>query len=232
MIPSIITPMNFTLIRDAICQVLADCRDNQKELAADSGASDEWIDYTLDFTIYPKRFRYPDIAEMPCVFVYFTEMFFPENEQDAYENGAYGTLQIQYYACGKAETETDEDGNTTDKTADEVAEDRLNYLTAQLYKILCSEETNIYRGTNYYVKTWRLKSWKRTETPEADNTVGTVLGAVFEFEVGYEEPTYYTQTNEIKDFYMTLEIQDEFIDPFVRYVIEDETEEDSDETEE
>ena len=222
MIPSIITPMNFTLIRDAVCQVLADCRDNQKELATDSGADDLWIEQLLDFTIYPKRFRYPDISEMPCVFVYFSDISFPGDEQDIYENGATATLQIQYYACGKTETDTDDDGNTyNSKTADASAEDRLNYLTAQIYKILCAEETNIYRGTNYYVKTWRLKSWKRTTTPESDNTIGTVLGAVFEFEVGFDEPTYYTQTNEIKDFYMTLDIQDEFIDPYIRLILDD-----------
>ena len=33
MIPEIITPMNFTLVRDFICNNLRDVRENQKELA-------------------------------------------------------------------------------------------------------------------------------------------------------------------------------------------------------
>lgn len=210
--------MNFSLIRDALCQLLANSRNNQKELAKHGGASANWVNQTIDFTIFPKRFRYPDIAEMPCVFVFFSEMFFPEEEQDFYENTALGTLQVQYYTCGKSEKKH-KNCIMVNTTADEVAEDRLNYLTAQIYKILCSEETNVYRGTNNLIKTWRLKSWKRTETPDADNTVGTVLGAAFEFEVGFDEPTYYTQTTEIKEFYTTLDIQDEFIDPLCRVIL-------------
>ena len=73
---SIITPMNFTLARDALCQLLANERDNQIKLAQESGASDEWIDNTLDFTVYPKRLKLPDVSDMPCVFPYITNYRF------------------------------------------------------------------------------------------------------------------------------------------------------------
>ena len=212
MISSIITPMNFTILRDAIVQHIVNVRDNQKQLARDSGATEEWVNQIINFIVFPKRFRFPDVEDMPCVFVYFNEMSFPEDEQDVYNNESVGTLVVEYYTVGLNE-------ESEEKTADSNAEDRLNYLTAQLYKILCSEATNLYTATNRLIKTFRLKSWKRVISPKSDNTAGTVLGAKFEFEVGFDEPTYYTNTNEIREFYTNLEIRDENIDPFVREIL-------------
>ena len=212
MIKTLITPMNFTLVRDSIVQHIVNVRESQKELAKESGAKDLWINQIINFTVFPKRFRFPDVEDMPCVFVYFNEMTFPEDEQDVYNNEAVGTLVVEYYAVGLNE-------DSPEQTADSNAEDRLNYLTAQLYKILCSEATNIYTATDRLVKGFVIKSWKRVLSPENDNTAGTVLGAKFEFEVQFEEPTHYTNTTEIKEFYTNLEIRDENIDPFIKNII-------------
>lgn len=218
-LPSIITPMNFSLARDAICQLLANERNNQKALAEASGASSEWIAQTLDFVIYPKRFRLPDASDMPCVFIYFNRMDFPQDGQDIYENYSLANLQIDYYTVGKAETGTDENGEEVLlKTADENAEDRLNYLTAQIYKILCNESA-VKKGTLDLVTHTRIKEWERTIAPGDNNTAATVLGASFSLELGFNEPTYYAKTTEIQEFYTTLEIKDEFIDPLVRVIL-------------
>lgn len=215
MIPSIITPMNFTLVRDAICQHLANCRENQKELVRASGEGEEWIEKNIHFTIFPKRFRFPDLNDMPCVYVYFNEMNFPESEQDTFENVGVGNLVFEYYAVGLNDDEEAE----TEKDADTNAEDRLSYLTAQLYKILCSEATNVYDATAKMIKGFTVKSWKRIVTPENDNTAGTVLGAKFEFNVELDEPTYYANTTEINEFYSKLNIRDEYITPFVQVIL-------------
>lgn len=214
MIPSIITPMNCTLVRDSICQHLANCRDNQKELAREAGEGEEWINKNVQFVVFPKRFRFPDVEDMPCVFVYFNELNFPENEQDTFENEAIGNLVVEYYAVGLNDDETE-----GEKDADTNAEDRLSYLTAQLYKILCSEATNLYDATGKKIKGFTIKSWKRIITPENDNTAGTVLGAKFEFNVEFGEPTYYANTTEIREFYTKLNIREEFIDPFVQVIL-------------
>lgn len=214
--------MNFSLARDAICQLLANERDAQEALASESGADENWILQTLDFTIYPKRFRLPDAGNMPCVFVYFNKMTFPEDGQDIYENFAHANLQIDYYTVGKAETGLNsENQKVTLKTADENAEDRLNYLTAQIYKILCNEQ-NIKKGTQNLVTRTRIKEWERIITPEEKNSAETVLGASFILELGFNEPTYYCETKEIKEFYTSLSIRGEFIDPFVRIILDDE----------
>ena len=217
---TIITPMNFSLVRDAICQLVANERDNQIKLAQKSEATSNWISQTIDFTVYPKRFRFPDVCDMPCVYIYFNEIEFPESGQDIYLNEALANLRLEYYAVGKAEHGRDEKGTEVlICTADENAEDRLNYLTAQLYKILCCE-ANVRKGTNGLVGHSRVKKWERIFSPEDKNSAETILGAAFTLELGFSEPTYYAQTHEIKEFYTTLDIQDEFIDPFVRVILE------------
>lgn len=208
---SIITPMNLTLVRDAIVQHIVNIRDSQKQLAKDSGADDLWIDQIINFTVFPKRFRFPDVQDMPCVFVYFNEIDFPADEQDVYENEASANLVVEYYTVGL---------NEETQTADSNAEDRLNYLTAQLYKILCSEATNLYVATDRLIKGFKIKSWKRVLTPNDNNIASTVLGAKFEFQVEFTEPTNYTNTFDIKEFYTKADIRDENIDPFVRIILE------------
>lgn len=208
---SIITPMNLTLVRDAIVQHIVNIRDSQKQLAKDSGADDLWIDQIINFTVFPKRFRFPDVQDMPCVFVYFNEIDFPADEQDVYENEASANLVVEYYTVGL---------NEETQTGDSNAEDRLNYLTAQLYKILCSEATNLYVATDRLIKGFKIKSWKRVLTPDDNNIASTVLGAKFEFQVEFTEPTNYTNTFDIKEFYTKADIRDENIDPFVRIILE------------
>lgn len=219
MINEFITPMAFTLVRDSICQLIANEREQQIKIAKENGYSDEKIKNEIDFTVYPKRFRIPDLEDMPCVYVYFDRMDYPEDEQAINENYALGNLVVNYYCCGTNTTIKDEQGNLIEVPADTNAEDRLNYFTAQLYKILCSEQ-NVCMGTNKVVTHVRLKSWHRVLTPDELNQAATVLGGSFEFEIGFNEPAYYNNTVIIKEFYSTLHIKNEFIDPFVRVILD------------
>ena len=212
MLNELITPMVFTLVRDSVSQLIADERDRQIELALAAGKTSEYIQDNIDFTVYPKRFRVPAVNDMPCVYVYFNRMDYPQELQATNENYALGNLIVEFYCCGES---------TTEATADENAEIRLNYLAAQLYKILCSEQ-NVYKGTNKVVTHNRLKSWQRILTPDELNQTATVLGASFEFELRFKEPAYYNDTVKIKEFYTTLHIKDDFIDPFVRVMLNSE----------
>lgn len=222
MLDSIIKPMKFTLVRDSICQHIANARDEQLQLVKKLKKED-WGEQNVDFTIFPKRFRFPNADDLPCVYAYFDEGSFPTDEQDIYENTFRLNLQIEYYTGGI--TEIDETQEEIDEqviiTADGNAEDRLQYLTAQLYNILCSEPTNIYKATGKLVKSFKPIKWKRILTPKELNSVESVLGALFTFEVDINEETYYAQTFNIKEFYTSLNIKDEFIDPFVKFQISD-----------
>lgn len=216
----IIQPMAMTIVRDAICQLLASERDKQIKIAQAQGMSDDEIANLIDFVIYPKRLTFPDVSGMPCVFVYFNQVDFPADQQDIYENYAIANLQLEFYAAGKTETGRDSKGNKyIIKTDEENAEDRLNYLSAQLYKILNCER-NVSKGTDGLVTHSIVRKWERIKSPEDENSAVCVLGAAYTLELGFSEPTSYLEAAKIKELYMTLDIQDQYIDPLVRIILD------------
>ena len=216
----IIQPMAMTIVRDAICQLLASERDKQIKIAQAQGMSDDEIANLIDFVIYPKRLTFPDVSGMPCVFVYFNQVDFPADQQDIYENYAIANLQLEFYAAGKTETGRDSKGNKyIIKTDEENAEDRLSYLSAQLYKILNCER-NVSKGTDGLVTHSIVRKWERIKSPEDENSAVCVLGAAYTLELGFSEPTSYLEAAKIKELYMTLDIQDQYIDPFVRIILD------------
>lgn len=216
----IIQPMAMTIVRDAICQLLASERDKQIKIAQAQGMSDDEIANLIDFVIYPKRLTFPDVSGMPCVFVYFNQVDFPADQQDIYENYAIANLQLEFYVAGKTETGRDSKGNKyIIKTDEENAEDRLSYLSAQLYKILNCER-NVSKGTDGLVTHSIVRKWERIKSPEDENSAVCVLGAAYTLELGFSEPTSYLEAAKIKELYMTLDIQDQYIDPFVRIILD------------
>ena len=216
----IIQPMAMTIVRDAICQLLASERDKQIKIAQAQGMSDDEIANLIDFVIYPKRLTFPDVSGMPGVFVYFNQVDFPADQQDIYENYAIANLQLEFYAAGKTETGRDSKGNKyIIKTDEENAEDRLSYLSAQLYKILNCER-NVSKGTDGLVSHSIVRKWERIKSPEDENSAVCVLGAAYTLELGFSEPTSYLEAAKIKELYMTLDIQDQYIDPFVRIILD------------
>lgn len=216
----IIQPMAMTIVRDAICQLLASERDKQIKIAQAQGMPDDEIANLIDFVIYPKRLTFPDISGMPCVFVYFNQVDFPADQQDIYENYAIANLQLEFYAAGKTETGRDSEGNKyIIKTDEENAEDRLSYLSAQLYKILNCER-NVSKGTDGLVTHSIVRKWERIKSPEDENSAVCVLGAAYTLELGFSEPTSYLEAAKIKELYITLDIQDQYIDPFVRIILD------------
>ena len=182
--------------------------------------SDDEIANLIDFVIYPKRLTFPDVSGMPCVFVYFNQVDFPADQQDIYENYAIANLQLEFYAAGKTETGRDSEGNKyIIKTDEENAEDRLSYLSAQLYKILNCER-NVSKGTDGLVTHSIVRKWERIKSPEDENSAVCVLGAAYTLELGFSEPTSYLEAAKIKELYITLDIQDQYIDPFVRIILD------------
>jgi len=207
-IDNIITRMNFTSVRDSICSLLAKERDNQINLYRAKGYDEEYINKNVNFTIFPKRFRFPDNSDLPCVYVYFNEADIPENEQDIYENKFRFILNLEYYTGGLND---EEDDSGLVYSADENAEDRLNYLTAQIYKILCSEPGNIYSGTDYLATSFTLKRWERILTPRETNSAESLLGARFKFQIAILEQTFYAPAENIDEIYYKADIRDENI---------------------
>lgn len=204
----LIRPMAYSLVRDAICQLVANKRDEQIKIALDMGLTPNQIARDIDFTIYPKRFRVPNVEDMPCVYIYFNKTDFEQVTMD--ENYALSTLCVDYYCSGE---------NLNNLSADENACNRLDYLTAQLYNILLSE-CNLINYTNKIVDHQRLKTWELILVPDELNQIATVLGASFKIELGFYEPLLKGTLAKIKEYYISLGINDKFIDPFVRVLLD------------
>ena len=210
----IISPMNFTLVRDSICELIAKERDNQIKLFQENNYDNDYIQKNINFIIFPKRFRYPSYDDLPCIFVYFNEAIINPDCQDIYQNDFNYTLNIEYFVGG-----INDESQEQIYTADENAEDRLNYLTAQLYKILCSEPTNLYQKTNNLVSSYILKKWERIIIPREINSTESILAAKFQFDLTINEETFYNNTIKIKEFYTKLNIRDEFIDSTIKKIL-------------
>jgi len=214
---SLITPMNFVIVKDALSQFLANERDNQIRIAKQKGKDEDWIEQNINFAIYPKRYRMPNAQECPCVIVYFDGAIFPEDEQYCNSNCSEATLNLEMYAVG-----TNEDGDYEQiiKNCDENAEDRLNYLLSQIYKIL-SSEAGFDKGTAGLVTKSILNGWQDIAHPEMINEAYTILGKNLKYILSFQEPTQMITPVEIREIYTTLNIQDEFIDPLVKIILEE-----------
>lgn len=214
MFDNIIPPMNYVFVRDSICELLASERDNQVEIAHLAGFSDKFIKENIDFTVYPKKYRMPDIEDMPCVFVYIENEDFPEDLQSYGGAGeAIAKIAVEYYAAGTS---------TFYKSADANADERFNYLTSQIHYILNSED-NADKGTEGFIKHCVFKGWKRVQAPDDLNEAITALGGKFNYEIGINEPANLAKTVNIKELYIKAKIRDEFIDPYIKILLNSDT---------
>lgn len=212
----LITPMNQVIVRDAIAQFLANERDNQIILAKQLGKSDEWIEQNIYFTVFPKRYRSIDSADCPCVLVYFDSADPDPGLQYPDSNFTDASLNFEMYVSGINEEDTEQ--NIV--TADENADDRLNYLLSQVYKIF-SSEAGWYAGTDGLVNKRIFNGWHRIAQPSDTNESLSLLGMNLKYTVGFEEPTRQITPREIKELYFKLKIQDEYIDPIVKILLEE-----------
>lgn len=211
MLESLIPPMNYVFVRDSVCELLAAERDNQIEIAALAGFSEDFIKQNIDFTVYPKKYRLPDISDMPCVFVYIENEDFPADLQSYGGAGeAVAKLAVEYYAAGASTNTTSADAN---------ADTRFNYLSSQIHYILNSED-NADKGTKGFVQNCVFKGWQRVQAPDDLNETVTVLGGKFSYDINIEEPAKLAKTVTIQDLYIKAHIRDEFIDPYVRILQE------------
>lgn len=211
MLHSLITPMKFAIVRDAIASLIADERDNQVQLAETAGKTDQEITNDIDFGVYSALWRPLSVADLPAVAVYADSMSFPTGRQYGSENYNEATYNIDCYAVGQ--NGVDEFGDTV-YNAEQNADRRLNYLVAQVYKTLFSER-NWFKGAKGIVEAPFIVSMSRIQEPEIDNEQYVTLGYRIQLRIEFREPTQLLTGHELRQLYITLKVRDELIDPFV-----------------
>ena len=213
---TIIEPLVCSVVRDCVAKLLADERDNQIEIAKKAGLSDEYIGKYIDFTIFPKRFTAPEYSDMPCVYIYFDDAKFPEEEQFHHVNTCKSVLNFEMYVAGTHVLS--EDKKTLLVDGEEIAEDRLMYLLAQVYKVVSSEKA-YYLGTEDLVHGVVNMGWKRIAAPQKENQTHCTSGILLQYSVSFEEPTKMLKGNKLAEICIALRSGDEFINPLLKIKI-------------
>lgn len=208
----LITSMREDIFQDLIAEMFKKEVENQAVIAKSLGYSEDFIAANIWFNVFNHDFRQADISEMPCIYIFFERSEFKEDGQYLDENTSTARLIIEAYSCGI---------NTTDEmTADYNADKRLQYLKSQIYKIFMSEAAETFR-CNYGIKQTLVKSWTRIVPKNLGDSIQTVLAGRWIFEMTFDEPTKLLDGREIKEIYFGLKVRDEFINPLVRILLDE-----------
>jgi len=232
----IISNLYFKIVKDKIATFIANERDNQIELARERGYSEDRIKNEIDFTIFTDKFKPLTKEDLPCVIIDIASTTYPSNMQYADKLYANSTLQFYLFSKGYSKYETNIYSNNNNSNNnllihdDKVSSLRLDYLLAQILSI-CNSERAYNFGTEdnrkdsdknktLYIDKKILLNWKRILTPEDTNQTETTLAYIVEYNIGYFEYMQQLKGEELKEIYTKLKIRNEFIDPFIKLIIE------------
>ncbi|MDD2839820.1 MAG: hypothetical protein PHY80_01680 [Rickettsiales bacterium] len=220
----------FKIVKDKIATFIANERDNQIQLARDKGYTETKIKSDLDFTIFTDKFKPLTKEDLPCIIIDIANTTYPPNMQ--YCNKVYANSTLQFYLFSKGYSQQNTDTETNKSTIisdDKISSIRLDYLLSQILAICNSEQSYCFGTENnrnidksLYIDKKILNSWKRILTPEDNNQTETTLAYLLEYNISYFEYTEQIKGDELKELYTKLNIRDEFIDPFIKLIIDDE----------
>lgn len=223
----LINSFYFKIIKDKIATFIANERDNQIQIAREQNYSEERIKGEIDFTIFTDKFKPLTNEDLPCIVIDITSTTYPSNMQYGSKVYANSILQIYMFSSGYSE-EVAINKNTNESEKEIISDDimsslRLDYLLSQIIGICNSEkafnfgtENNKGKDRSLFIDKKVLNSWKRIMTPEDRNQTETTLAYMLEYSIGYFEYTELLRGKELKEIYSTLQIRDEFIDPFIK----------------
>lgn len=215
---NLIPPMNFILIKDFIYALLVSERDNQKTIAAAApyNFTDEEIRQRIDFGVYKDTFKAADAEELPAIFINTGDLGYPSNGSYAPVGKYKESIEFKV-ACFAVGTATGADETDPDYTADQNASMRLNYLVSQALGILCAS-INWKKQAGLLIEVPTLQSIQLVEAPEGKNEAEVIMGREITFMLRTTEKFEAAPTIPLKEIYGTLQIEDGNIDPFFRYL--------------
>lgn len=216
---SLITPMKKVIVKDLITSYITNELENQIEIAKKLGYKSEWINDNIIFNIFSKRLRMPNASEMPCVYLFFDKTEYKTNSAFPDENRANAQLVVEMYTAGK--NLLDEHQHHIISDADARADSRLEYLASQIYQILCSEQAESFRNQIGILEFFPV-SLVKIAAPKRENTTESIMGEKWVFEMFFDEPTMQLSGTELKELYLSTQVKEEDIDPFVRISLKEE----------
>lgn len=207
---NIIDPMYYSLVKSSIASLMASERNNQLQKLSDAGYDEDDIANNYDFNVFKDLYRFPDASELPMINIYNDNGSFDSNKSYIDSKWHVYRLAVDCYSVSTAEEDDLSVG------ADQLAAERLDYLWAQAFKTL-NCEANFHKGLRDIIRGARFLSWeqKLVKVGSAESAE-SILAIQAVLELQFEEPTEITTGEQLELLVASLEIDDEYIDPFVR----------------
>jgi hypothetical protein len=224
-IDTLILPMVFTSVVDKVVDILVLERDEQKRLAAEAAFTPEEIESQIDFKIFKNKWNSLNVnQEETFINIYPQQESFPIHRQFHNHFTSDLALNLELYAA-RGSIKIEREGENDDIIAgDELAEFRLEYLIAQVLKILGSEKWNLL-GLKGIVEKMTFSNWVRIEEPELENEQKTLLGVRIQLNVEFKETFQNVRGNELNSLLQNTRINNKLIEPLVEVSYEEEQQE-------
>ncbi|MFI4894428.1 MAG: hypothetical protein ACIAQ0_13515 [Phycisphaerales bacterium JB058] len=198
--------MNYELVKASIASLLAAERDNQLALATTAGATDDQLANTYNFNVFTDLFALPDASQLPCVNLYNIGGDFDSGQGYTDSKWHVYNLAVDCYSISTAEP---------DDRADALSAARLDYLWSQVFATL-GAEVNWHKGLRDVVRKARFVKWDQKMVGGGTNEVAEqILATQAILELQFEEPTEIVTGETLETIVASLEIDEQFISPFV-----------------
>lgn len=207
---SLIQPMYFDLIKASMASLLLNEQVNQEALAVADGKTATEIDNGYFFNVFKDKYRLPDASYLPAVNIRNMDWSYGEGMSDSILSSKWCTyrVSIECYSVSCAEP---------DEAADKLAADRLDYLWAQVFQTFESE-ANFDKGLSAIVKRAKFTSAEQNQYEVGvsnSDTAQIILAIQGIYELQFDEPTEMITGDDFEMLVASLEIDDQFISPFV-----------------
>ena len=204
---AIASPMAYDLVKASIASLLLAERTNQIALLTTAGKTEEEIENDYYFNIFKDLYRLPDASELPAINIYNLGGEFNTGMGRSYTDSKWHTyrLAVDCYSVSCAE-----DGERADKLAAE----RLDYLMAQVFFTLGSEE-NFHKGLKDIVRTAKWLSWEQKKWDVGEDSAEFILATQGIFELQFAENTQIVTGEPLETIVTNLEIDSQFLSPFI-----------------
>lgn len=204
---AIIQPMQFELVKAAMATMLAAERDAQLAKLVTAGKTDDEISNFYDYNVFKNRFRFPDTSELPAINIRNHSGKFGVGDGKNYLDSKWHSylLSIECYSVSTAEPNA---------SADELAAARLDYLFSQAWNTF-EAETNFHKGLRSIVRRAGFLEWKQLAVDDNDSSAECIIAIQGIYELQFEEPTEMMTGEDFEELVASLEIDSQFIDPFV-----------------
>lgn len=198
MLTEIIPDLSYKTAELAIAAILQAEMNNQETLLLDAGKTQEEIDNDYKFSVKRGLYYPKDASEMPLVNVYMQSAT-PDQQ---YSDGCMldYTVVIDMYVCRMEEEAND----GTISSGEKAANDRLDYLISQVFRIL-ENEANYYKGFSGIYEKTNIQSIQKSVN-EMDNVAYASMMARLQYKITITENTEQLQGFDIDGFLIHLNL--------------------------